>query len=133
MNVRELCCLLSATLHLPDIERWAERLVDRELLPSLDHEVTALDAALLLMAVVAASRPTDASRVVVMLANLPLVFVESKVGRGNYPTWVPGSGSSNRRPADGRTPFSGTTLPDGHFGARRAAETLGFFGSLCEV
>ncbi len=39
MNVRELCRLLSATLHLPDVERWAEQLVDRELLPGLDHEV----------------------------------------------------------------------------------------------
>ena len=26
MNVRELCSLLSATLHLPGVDRWAEQL-----------------------------------------------------------------------------------------------------------
>ncbi len=26
MNVRELCRLLSATLHLPGVDRWAEQL-----------------------------------------------------------------------------------------------------------
>ncbi len=63
MNVRELCRLLSATLHLPGVDRWAEQLVRRELLPGFDHEVNALDAALLLMAVVAAPRPADAPEV----------------------------------------------------------------------
>ncbi len=53
MNVRELCRLLSATLHLPGVDRWAEQLGSRELLPGLDHEANALDTALLLMAVAA--------------------------------------------------------------------------------
>ena len=38
--------------------------------------------------------------------------------------------SSDRSGADGRNPLWATTLPDGHFDARNAAETLGFFGSL---
>ncbi len=37
------------------------------------------------------------------------------------------------KPADGRSPFPGTTLPESHFGARKAAESLGFFGPLCDV
>ena len=92
MNVRELCRLLNATLYLPGVDLWAEQLGSRELLPSLDHEVNALDAALLLMAVVAAPRPADAPRVVVMLADLPLAFVDRRVGSAKWPTWVPGSG-----------------------------------------
>ncbi len=38
--------------------------------------------------------------------------------------------SSDRSGAERRNPFSGTTLPESHFGVRRAAETLGFFGPL---
>ncbi len=91
MNVRELCRALSATLHLPDVDHWAEHLEARELLPGLDHEVYALDAALLLMAVAAAPRPADAARVVITLAGLKPVFVERKVGSAKFPTWVPGT------------------------------------------
>ncbi len=61
-KLRELCRLLSATLHISGVERWAEQLVRRELLPGLDHEANAFDAALLLAAVVAAPRPADAPR-----------------------------------------------------------------------
>ena len=78
MNVRELCRLLSATLHLPGVERWAKHLVSRELLPGLDHKVTALDTALLLAAVVAAPRPADAPLAVVTLADLPLIDIEAQ-------------------------------------------------------
>ncbi len=77
-TTRELCCLLSAALHVPGIDRWGEPLEARELLPGLDHEVTALDAALLLAAVVAAPRPEDAPLVVVTLANLPLIDIEAQ-------------------------------------------------------
>ncbi len=91
MNVRELCRLLSATLHLPGVDRWAEQLVRRELLPGLDHETNALDAAVLLAAVVAAPRPEDAPRVVVTLAGLPLIFLERNVESTRFPTWVPGT------------------------------------------
>ncbi len=56
-TVRELCRVLATALHVPGVDRWAEQLVSREFLPGLDHEVTALDAALLLAAVVAAPRP----------------------------------------------------------------------------
>ncbi len=48
MNVRELCRVLSATLHIPSVERWAEHLVAREFLPGLDREICALDAAVVL-------------------------------------------------------------------------------------
>ncbi len=91
MNVRELSRVLSATLHLPGVDRWADQLGDRELLPGLDHEANALDAALLLAAVVAAPRPADAPRVVATLADLPLAFVERKIGSAKSPTWVPGT------------------------------------------
>ncbi len=91
MNVRELCRLLSATLHLPGVDRWAEQLVDRELLPGLDHKGAALDAALLLAAVVAAPRPEDAPLVVVTLANLPLISTRRWVGSAEIETWARGT------------------------------------------
>ncbi len=91
MNVRELCRLLSATLHLPNVDRWAEQLISRELLPGLDHKVYALDAAALLGAVVAAPRPEEASLAVATLAGLPLVFVDRRIGSAKFPTWVPGT------------------------------------------
>ncbi len=90
-TVRELCCVLSAALHLPDVDRWAEQLVARELLPGLDHEVTALDSALLLGAVVAAPSPEDASRVVVALAGLPLISTRRRVGSAELETWARGN------------------------------------------
>ncbi len=57
MNVRELCRLLSETLHVPNVERWAARLVRRGLLPRSGFEVDAIDAAVLLLAAMAAPRP----------------------------------------------------------------------------
>ncbi len=90
-TTRKLCRVLSATLHLPDVDRWAEQLVARELLPGLDHKVYALDAALLLAAVVAAPRPEDAPLAGVTLADLPLSFVERRVGSAISPTWTPGT------------------------------------------
>ena len=81
MTLRELCNLLGETLHLPGVGRWAAPLVRRILLPRSGCEVNALDVALLL-AVVAAPRPADAACVVVTLAELPLVFVDRKVGSG---------------------------------------------------
>lgn len=90
-TIRQLCRVLSATLHISGVERWAEQLVDHELLPDLDHQICALDAALLLGAVVAAPRPEEASLAVATLAGLPLVFVERRVGSAKNPTWVPGT------------------------------------------
>ena len=63
-TTRELCCTLSATLHLPSVGRWAEHLEARELLPGLNHDVCDFDAALLLASVAAAPNPADAPRVV---------------------------------------------------------------------
>ncbi len=91
MNVRELCRVLSATLHLPGVERWAKRLADRELLPGMDHKVYALDVALLLGAIVAAPRPEEAPHAIATLADLPLAFVERRVGSSRSPTWEPGT------------------------------------------
>ncbi len=76
MNVRELCRLLSATLHIPGVERFAARLVRCGLLPRAGCEVYALDAALLLMAVVASPRPADAPRVVVTLVKEIMLDIE---------------------------------------------------------
>ncbi len=90
-TTRKLCPVLAAALHVPGVDLWAEQLGARELLPGLDHEVNALDAALLLAAVVASPRPEDAPRVVVTLADLPLTFVERRVGSVESPTWAPGT------------------------------------------
>ncbi len=90
-TTHELCRILATALHVPDVDRWAAHLGARELLPGLDHEISALDAALLLAAVAAAPRPEDAPRVVVTLSDLPLAFVERKVGSAKFPTWVPGT------------------------------------------
>ena len=90
-TARALCCLLSATLHLPGVDRWAEQLVSRELLPGFDHEINALDAALLLAAVVAAPRPEDAPRVVVALADLPRMSTMRRVDGPEIETWARGS------------------------------------------
>ena len=90
-TTRELCHVLATALNVPGIERWAEHLAERGLLPGLDHEVCALDAALLLGAVVAAPRPEEASLAVVTLASLPLAFVERRFGSAKFPTWVPGT------------------------------------------
>ncbi len=87
---RELCRVLTTTLHVPDVDRWGEHLEARKLLPGPDHEVCALDAAIMLGAVVAAPRPEDAPLAVVTLADLPLAFVERRVGSARFPTWVPG-------------------------------------------
>ncbi len=100
-TTHELCRVLETALHVPDVIRWAEALVARELLPGLDHKVYALDAALLLGAVVAAPRPEDAPLAVVALADLPLVFVERRVGSARFPTWVPGI---HLDPQNGPTP-----------------------------
>ncbi len=49
-TTRELCCTLSATLHTPDVDRWAEHLEARELLPGLDRQVCDFDTAVLMPA-----------------------------------------------------------------------------------
>ena len=91
MNVRELCHVLSATLHLPDVDRWAERLAECEFLPAFDHKVYALDAALLLGAVVAAPRPEDAPLVVATLASLPRMSTMRCVDGPEIETWARGT------------------------------------------
>lgn len=90
-TTRELCRTLSAALHLPGVDRWAEQLVRRELLPGLDHKVTALDAALLLGAAVAAPRPEDAPHVVVTLAGLPRMSTMRCVDGPEMETWARGT------------------------------------------
>ncbi len=55
ITTRGLCRVLATALHVPDVDRWAEQLETRELLPDLNHQFCALDAALLLAAVVAAT------------------------------------------------------------------------------
>ena len=91
MNVRELCRLLSATLHIPNVDRWAERLVAREFLPSLDHQVCALDAAVVLAAVAVAPNPEDAPHAVVTLAGLPRMSTMRRVDGPEIETWARGT------------------------------------------
>ncbi len=55
-TTRELCRALSATLHFPDVDAWAEHLDRCEFLPGLDREVSDFGAALLLAAVVTAPK-----------------------------------------------------------------------------
>ena len=43
MNVRDLCQLLSATLHLGDVSRWAARLVRCDFLPRSGFEIDSID------------------------------------------------------------------------------------------
>ena len=87
-TVRELCRVLSATLHIPEIERWAKRLVASEFLPGLDHKVYSLDAALLVGAVVAAPRPEDAPHAVAALASLPRMSTMCRVPGPEIETWA---------------------------------------------
>lgn len=77
MNVRDLSRLLSRTLHVP-AERWAARLVRGGLLPRSNCQVVERDAAVLLLAVMAARDPEDAGRAVVALAELPLLCAWSE-------------------------------------------------------
>ncbi len=91
ITTRELCRDLATALHTPDVDRWAEHLEARELLPGFDHEVYTLDAALLLAAVVTAPNPADAPRVVVALAGLPLISTRRRVGSAELETWARGN------------------------------------------
>lgn len=90
MNTRDLCRLLSRTLHVP-AECWAARLVREGLLPRSNCEVFERDAAVLLLAVMAARNPKDAARTVAALAELPLmcVWVESSSDSRLLRSWAP--------------------------------------------
>ncbi len=91
ITTRELCRVVATALHLPGVDRWAEQLGSHELLPGLDREVCAIDAALLLAVVVAAPNPADAPRVVVALAGLPLISTRRRVGSAELETWARGN------------------------------------------
>ncbi len=90
-TVRELCRVLSATLHIPSVGHYAEQLVARELLPGPDYEGTALDAALLLMAFVAAPNTEDAPLAVIALADLPRMSTMRRVDGPEIETWARGT------------------------------------------
>ena len=68
-DTRELCRVVGAALHVPDVERYAARLVRRGLLPRAGEAVDAWNAAALVLAVAAAPCPEGAPRVVVTLAK----------------------------------------------------------------
>lgn len=123
--LRELCRLLSATLHIPGVDRWAERLESRELLPGLDHQVTALDAALLLGAVVAAPRPEEAPRVVVALANLPRMSTMCRVDGPEIETWARGTDADRAAMPDDPLEALATAIEQESFPENRF-----YFGSL---
>ncbi len=140
-TTRELCRVLSATLHLPGVERWAEQLVAREFLPGLDHEVTTLDAAIMLGAIAAAPRPEDAPRVVVALANLPWMSTMRRVDGPEIETWARGTDADIAAMPDDpldalATAIEQAPFPDNrfYFGSLRieengaSAELLGWLG-----
>jgi hypothetical protein len=124
-TTRELCCTLSATLHLPGVDRWAEHLENRELLPGLDHEVTAIDAALLLAAVVAAPDPADAPRVVVALAALPRMSTMRRVDGPEIETWARGTDADRTAMPDDPLDALATAIEQAPFPENRF-----YFGSL---
>ena len=125
MNVRELCRLLSATLHLPGVERWAEQLGDHELLPGFDHEVGALDAALVLAAVVVAPNPEDAPHAVVTLAGLPRMSTMRRVDGPEIETWARGTDADIAAMPDDPLDALATAIEQGPFPDNRF-----YFGSL---
>ena len=91
ITTREICRVLATTLHLPGVDRWAEQLVSRDLLPGLNHKVYALDAALLLAAVAVAPNPEDALHAVVTLADLPRMSTMCRVDGPEIETWARGT------------------------------------------
>ena len=125
MNVRELCRLLSATLRLPGVDRWAEQLVSRELLPGLDREVCALDAALVLAAVVAAPNPEDAPHAVITLAGLSRMSTMCRVPGPEIETWARGTDADRAAMPDDPLDALATAIEQGPFPDNRF-----YFGSL---
>ncbi len=86
-TVRELCRALGAALQVRGIERHAARLVRDELLPRAGEEVDEHDAAILLLAVLGASQPEQASRTVKWLASQPRLRVSKHFGL--WDAWMP--------------------------------------------
>ncbi len=86
-TTRTLCRALSAALHVPGVERWAEQLGRRELLPGLDHEVYALDAALLLAATGARDRTGNVYSLPEAVASSVGVKLKPQDVEQNFARW----------------------------------------------
>jgi hypothetical protein len=86
MNLRELVHLISTTLQVLGVERHAARLMRAGYLPRSSDTADEDDAALLLLAVMAAPDPSDAVEVVDRLSRLPLVTLRHRtLGGGVLP------------------------------------------------
>ena len=120
-----ICRVLSAMLHLPDVDRWAEHLGSRGLVPGLDDAISSHDAALLLAAVVAAPNSADASRVVVALANLPRMSTMRRVDGPEIETWARGTDTDIAAMPDDPLDALATAIEQAPFPDNRF-----FFGSL---
>ncbi len=125
ITTRDLCRVLSATLHIPDIERWAEQLVSRELLPGMDRKVYGLDAALLLAGVVAAPRPEDAPHAIATLASLPRLSTMCRVDGPEIENWARGTDADVAAMPDDPLDALATAIEQGPFPDNRF-----FFTSL---
>ena len=90
-TLREFCRATGAAFHVAGVERYAAPLVRAGLLPRSREEASEQDAALLLLAMVAAARPGDAVEVVERLSRLPfLVFKRYFDDPSSFPVeeWV---------------------------------------------
>ena len=124
-TTRELCRVLATVLHVPGVERWAEQLASRGLLPGLDHDVNALDSALLLAAVVAAPNPEDAPHAVVTLAGLSRMSTMCRVPGPEIETWARGTDADRAAMPDDPLDALATAIEQGPFPDNRF-----YFGSL---
>ena len=80
ITTRELCRALSTALQVPNVERYAARLVRDGLLPRSGEEVGEHDAAVLLLAVLGSANPDQASQTFERLAGLPRSQVSEAMG-----------------------------------------------------
>ena len=86
-TTRDLCGALGAALQVPGVEKHAARLVRDGHLPRAGEEVDEADAALLLLVVLGASQPEQASWTAERLVNLPRLRVSKQFGLCDW--WLP--------------------------------------------
>lgn len=86
-TTRKLCRALGAALQVPGVERFAARLVREGVLPRAGDGVNGAEVVALLLAVLGASHPEQASQTVERLAGLPRLQVSKQFG--DLESWLP--------------------------------------------
>ena len=86
-STRQLCDAMGAALQVPGVEKWAAKLVRDGHLPRGADEVNGAEAVGLLLAVLGASHPEQASQTVERLASLSRLQVSKQFG--NLESWMP--------------------------------------------